>query len=203
MNYTFTQHWIHYDELERHLSPSKNEFHVLEIGSFEGRSTVWFIENLLSNPNSTVTCIDPWTNYSQNRDSLNSYDKEYTDWNFAEQNTKQIFMNNILATNKQEQVKILQGLSSYVLPQLVLENKMYDLIYIDGNHTSPCVLFDAVVSWNLLKVGGLLIFDDYAWEPHREETLRPKLAADCFLQCFFDYASVEWKEYTLGVRKVK
>lgn len=203
MNYTFTQHWTHYDEFANHLKPSNEEFHILEIGAFEGRSTVWFIENLLNNPNSSITCIDPWINYRQDSDSLNSYNQQHTDWNFEEQSTKQIFINNIIATNKSAQVKIREGLSSRILPELIVENKMYDLIFIDGNHTSPCVLFDAVVSWNLLKINGLMVFDDYMWEPHRKETLRPKLAIDGFLECFADYTRVDWKEYTLGVTKIK
>jgi predicted O-methyltransferase YrrM len=39
----------------------------------------------------------------------------------------------------------------------------YDFIYIDGSHKAADVLEDAVLSFRLLKVGGLLIFDDYAW----------------------------------------
>ncbi|MCZ6464828.1 MAG: class I SAM-dependent methyltransferase [Proteobacteria bacterium] len=38
-----------------------------------------------------------------------------------------------------------------------------DFIYIDGCHEAACVLLDAVLSWDLLKVGGTMIFDDYVW----------------------------------------
>jgi hypothetical protein len=36
----------------------------------------------------------------------------------------------------------------------------YDVIYVDGNHGYKDVLYDGLLSWNLLKSDGLLIFDD-------------------------------------------
>lgn len=42
------------------------------------------------------------------------------------------------------------------------ENK-FDFIYVDGLHLSQDVLYDALLSFDLLKVGGILIFDDYLW----------------------------------------
>ena len=51
--------------------------------------------------------------------------------------------------------------SQVVLRRLPLET--YDIIYIDGSHATSDVLEDAVLSYRLLKPGGLLIFDDYHW----------------------------------------
>src|SRR4051812_13759617 len=39
---------------------AERECHLLEIGSFEGRSAVWMLENLVVHPLSTLTCIDGW-----------------------------------------------------------------------------------------------------------------------------------------------
>ena len=36
---------------------------------------------------------------------------------------------------------------------MTLEQKMYDIIFIDGNHTAPYVMMDSVMSWPLLKKG--------------------------------------------------
>jgi len=38
----------------------------------------------------------------------------------------------------------------------------FDAIYIDGDHTAEGVLTDLAMAWPLLKVGGVLIFDDFA-----------------------------------------
>ena len=39
----------------------------------------------------------------------------------------------------------------------------FDLVYVDGSHLAADVLQDAVLSFRLLRSGGLLIFDDYLW----------------------------------------
>ena len=39
-------------------------------------------------------------------------------------------------------------------------DESFDIIYIDGNHTSYFVLQDAVLSLKKLKVGGTVVFDD-------------------------------------------
>jgi hypothetical protein len=36
----------------------KEDVHGLEIGSFEGRSAIWFLNNILTKPSSKLTCID-------------------------------------------------------------------------------------------------------------------------------------------------
>jgi len=64
----------------------------------------------------------------------------------------------------------------------------FDFIYIDGSHQAPDVLRDAVLSFDLLKVGGILVFDDYTWsmEPVGSQDLinSPKIAIDSFVNCY-------------------
>src|SRR5262249_31505110 len=62
----------------------------------------------------------------------------------------------------------------------------FDLIYVDGSHQCPDVLFDAVVSFKLLRTGGIMLFDDYLWSeavrPDLTDSLRcPKPAIDSFV----------------------
>ena len=56
------------------------------------------------------------------------------------------------------------------------------MIYLDGSHEAPNVLFDGMLSWGLLKPGGVLIFDDYLWVPQLLAGHRPQLAIDLFLR---------------------
>ena len=49
----------------------------------------------------------------------------------------------------------------------------YDYIYIDGSHMPKWVLIDAVLSWDLLKKGGLMIFDDYKHIEEKPPQSRP------------------------------
>ena len=203
-NYKFTENWFESDDLNKFTAKgTQKELHILEIGSFEGKSTVWFLENLLQNQNSSITCIDSWTSYSQNNDSFRSYNSENTEWDFK--NHKNTFLYNIKESGFENKVNIIQGFSHEILPELINKNK-FDIIFIDGNHTAPFVITDAVFSWYMLKTNGLLIFDDYQWGKSENligTTLTPKLAIDSFVDCFSDYLEVIHKEWRLAIRKIK
>ena len=57
----------------------------------------------------------------------------------------------------------------------------YDFIYVDAAHTAEAVYADATDSWELLKSGGIIAFDDYLWGQDVHPSLRPKLAIDQFM----------------------
>lgn len=210
-NYNFTQNWFYSHDLEQILPVgTQDELQILEIGSFEGESTVWFVENLLNNQNSTITCIDPWTSYNQKTDSLNSYNNNISKEDFSDlsegyvfSNEYETFVRNIVETNKLPQIHIMKGLSDVILPNLMSTKQQYDIIFIDGNHTAPYVMSDAIMSWKLLKLNGIMVFDDYLWGLDKPETLRPKMAVDNFISNYGDYLEVCWSDYRMAVKKIK
>ena len=201
--YVFTQGWFLFNVLdwENHLRElkGKTNIHALEIGSYEGFSAIWQLENILTDPTSTITCIDIF------------YDKAY----------ENRFDKNIRATGIPNKVKKLKGSSEKVLRELNL--KQYDYVYIDGSHMPKWVLSDAVLSWDLLKKGGLMIFDDYhyieekpagfrptkinfidnyLWRKRIGYTHSPKPAIDAFLNIFGPYLEVVSKKYQVVVKKL-
>ena len=209
INYNFTSNWFDWNESRKtdliDILPHKknDEIHILEIGSYEGRSTVWFVENFLNNDKSTMTCIDPWEDYSQDANSMGSYGSSDASWKFKTRKIKDVFLNNIELTGKKNQVLVKQGMSNKILPLLISEDKEYDVVYIDGNHVAPFVLMDAVMSWNLLKKNGIMIFDDYLWGPDIAKTLRPQIAIDNFIEVFKDYCrEVKLNNYKAIVKKI-
>lgn len=202
-NFTFTEDWFIEDGLTvLNNVDSSNELHVLEIGSFEGKSTIWFLDNILQHQKSTITCVDPWLDYSQNQDSLNSYEKKNNEWKMIERGIKQNFLQNIIESGYSDKVLIRQGFSDKILPSLITEQKIYDIIFIDGNHTAPYVLMDAIMSWTLLKKGGIIIFDDYTWGLDRPTTLRPKESVDYFMSTFGEYVVELYSNYRKIVKKL-
>jgi predicted O-methyltransferase YrrM len=205
MKYKFTANWFGSEEqvndLKSILPDSNVEIHMLEIGSYEGRSTVWFLENLLINEQSTITCVDPWQDYSQDKNSLESYNRDDADWKFNTNKVIDTFLYNIEVSNCSNKVKVERGLSTEILPQLLINQNKYDIIFIDGNHVAPSVLMDAVLSWNLLKKGGLMVFDDYLWMPELYKSLSPKLAIDTFIEVFEDYTEIVLDKYRKVIRK--
>jgi predicted O-methyltransferase YrrM len=162
-NRQYSADWFseHIPNWETHLLGLRGQEHLsaLEVGSFEGRSAVWLLENILTHPTARLTCIDPFLAHIEVR-----------------------FDHNLALCPRPEQLRKCKGYSEDVLPTLAGEQ--FDLIYIDGSHQAVHVLFDAVLAWGLLKKGGVLIFDDYQWarptDPRASQ--RPKMAIDVFLE---------------------
>jgi predicted O-methyltransferase YrrM len=181
--YEFTTDWVTpygglWTDQLKHLKEKPN-IHALEIGSFEGRSAIWFLENILIHPTSSITCVD-------------IFEEKY--------GYEDKFDRNIEASNFTNRVRKIKGSSQKVLRELEWNN--YDFIYIDGSHVAKDVLLDAVLSWDLLKIGGTIIFDDYQWKVDRYPPWRrPKLAIDAFIQVLEPYIEVLHKDYQVVLRK--
>lgn len=164
---------------ETHLAESKDKqnIHFLDIGSFEGRSSLWFLENILTDPTSSITCVD----------------------SFSRKGGEPRFDHNIGVSGFSKQVTKIKGKSEDVLP--TLKKQSFDIIYIDGCHKPLNVLMDAVLSWLLLKPGGIIIFDDYAWKPEKPYQERPKMAIDIFLQILEAQIDILFKNYQVIIKK--
>jgi predicted O-methyltransferase YrrM len=75
------------------------------------------------------------------------------------------------------------------------QDKQYDFIYIDASHDKDWVLYDAVTAFNLLKVDGLLIFDDYGWG-------ECSIGIDNFLNCYDKHVEIFYKSWQIMIRKL-
>jgi predicted O-methyltransferase YrrM len=83
----------------------------------------------------------------------------------------------------------------------------FDFIYVDGSHQAPDVLCDAVMSFRLLRPGGIIAFDDYLWQeplPYGADPIRsPKIAIDAFTNIYCRKITVlSMHLYQLYVRKL-
>ncbi len=159
-----------------HLKGKPN-VQFLEIGSFEGRSAIWFSQNILTGEGSSITCIDLFG------DRLDRF-----------------FDHNVKATGVDQRVHKIKAKSQEALRQMPRQ-PVFDFVYIDGCHLATCTLADAVLSWDLVKVGGIVMFDDYGWNLDRPPAERPKTAVDAFLETFAPHVEVIERGYTLALRK--
>ena len=64
---------------------------------------------------------------------------------------------------QKDKVRVIRGDSQTSLAGLIVEGRVYDIAYVDGSHLPHDALSDVVLSWRLLKEGGLLIVDDFDW----------------------------------------
>jgi predicted O-methyltransferase YrrM len=192
--YSFSTNWFepHIPNWQNHLSFLKDkEINVLEIGVFEGRSTTWIIDELLTNTNSRLWAIDLFEKFWWRED-----EKEYY-------NHEKIFRENITKTGKEKQIEIMKGVSQKSLDKLNYEGKIkFDFIYIDGDHTAKGTISDAIRAFSLLKEGGIMIFDDYEWDCYKEDYNNPRMAVDAFLKCYEPQIEIIFKYYQVAIRKV-
>lgn len=140
----------------------------IEIGSYEGQSSCWIADNVLINAKSQLICIDTFSGSEEHSELQRT-------------NLKERFEQNIKTTQKEAQIRVIQANSFEGLLKLNQEKIQVDFIYIDGSHRASDVLSDAVLSINLLKKGGVIIFDDYTWNSQQNPILSPKIAVDAFL----------------------
>ena len=166
----------------------KPRLRFLEIGSFEGRSAVWLLTNVLTHPTSRLVCVDTFEGSDEHREMGMNLGGVY-----------ERFLENVAPFAAR--VRVLRGPSQEVLRSRRLRSESLHFAYVDGSHRARDVLEDAVLAFRLLKPGGLLIFDDYCWGPGREETTRPRLAIDAFLSVYRDAYVLLHLGYQVAVAK--
>lgn len=135
---------------------------VLEIGSFEGLTSNFIVDNLLTH-DGTLVCVDPLESEYQLDNEPEMFKGQY-----------ERFIENIEA-NK-ERIWHIRKKSENVLGSL--RENSFDFIYVDGHHRYNAVLFDGTEAFKLCKVGGFILWDDYLWN---SATFEVKNAVDAVL----------------------
>lgn len=201
--YKFTKDWFNWaPEVWKQLIPMLPEGdaygaadhavrHFLEIGSFEGRSAVWIMENMMRSGDS-IACIDTWQGGEEHgAEDMGSVEERF-DHNIA--------VAKALAPDRKLNKYKCSSLIS-LAEELQYARNMYAFIYIDGSHVAKDVLTDTCMAWPLLKPKGLMVFDDYMWGNPRDILHRPKPAIDAFCNIFAEEAEIIHVGYQLVVRK--
>jgi len=163
---SFTSDWTsdNFETWARFL-PANGVRCVLEIGSWEGRSAIFFLEYC---PDCTITCVDTFKGGQEHvgSDGLDTIESRF-DSNLAPYGAR---------------VEKIRSRSIPALDRLGVEGRSFDVIYIDGSHEQDDVVMDSFLAWRLLKQDGLLIWDDYRWNRNLPERDRPEKAIDAFLE---------------------
>ncbi|MGB3205343.1 MAG: class I SAM-dependent methyltransferase, partial [Crinalium sp.] len=196
--YQFTQDWFSWNipVLQHYLNKfvAQPNIKLLEIGSWEGRSSCWLLDNILTHPSSRITCIDTFEGSFEHTEVF-KFGSSYL------QSLEARFDFNINQAEASERVHKLIGKSNEVLRTLPLNT--YDIAYIDGSHIASDVLEDAVLVWKLVKIGGLIIFDDYPFSFSEKPLWNTSVAVDAFLTIFSDKLQLTHKGYQVIIEKTQ
>jgi predicted O-methyltransferase YrrM len=179
--YQFTADWFSHNAATwNQLLDAGAPSTVLEIGSYEGRSTCFLIEAIGARRPYDIYCVDPWRSSDFDGADMDAVERRF-DANVALARE---------AARNQGSVCKFKGQSSEILPRMLASGRgdKFDMVYIDGSHDAPDVMLDAVLSFYLCRPGGLLIFDDYLWSAEPVGNLdilkTPKPAIDAFINLF-------------------
>lgn len=194
LNFQFTQDWssghipkwISFFPLVTSPAPR-----ALEIGSWEGRSAVFLLNNLCKETGELV-CID-------------HFDLRATP---AGRERFAKVQHNLGLTGKRFRIIeefSVPGLTKLLGEEMTAENAGFDWIYVDGSHEADDVMLDAELSWRLARKGAVIIFDDYRWPEQPEDSIHhPKRGIDAFLALHRDEFKVVSSDgdYQIAIQKL-
>ncbi len=177
----FTQDWFTQGipAIEEALSrfKGKDNLVMLEIGSYEGRSTLWFLDNILTGKNCGIFCVDSFVGSRMEQEN-----------NYYTQDIKSRLEFN-LAPHRGK-FTILAGDSQDIMYSQNFKDEI-DIAYVDGSHRADDTMYDMLSSFRALKSGGVMLIDDYLWNFNKyPATEVPKTAIDAFLNIFHDATEV-------------
>jgi hypothetical protein len=113
------------EDWERILEPYRREIRtVLEIGSYEGQSALFWINHF----GASVTCIDSWQNFADGCSSASEVERHFD-------------------ANLHGRAHKIKDDSTPALYSLQNSQAMFDLIYIDGDHSADQVMIDSTLAW--------------------------------------------------------
>ncbi|WP_440920605.1 class I SAM-dependent methyltransferase [Candidatus Pelagibacter sp.] len=182
----FSQKWFlnNFEIFTFFLPKDKSlKFDYLEVGCYEGLSSFYVLSEYKS---VNAFFLDIWDMPNSNSKTLSH--------NFGL--IEKAFDQNLSGFD----FKKMKNDSVISMRKLLKENVHFDFIYIDGSHNGEDILSDAIEAFKILKVNGLMFFDDFL-QHDDNRILQSYVGIDKFLSLYSDYLKIEYFQNNLVVRK--
>ena len=182
----FSQKWFlnNFEIFTFFLPKDKSlKFDYLEVGCYEGLSSFYVLSEYKS---VNAFFLDIWDIPNPNSKTLSH--------NFGL--IEKAFDQNLSGFD----FKKMKNDSVISMRKLLKENVHFDFIYIDGSHNGEDILSDAIEAFKILKVNGLMFFDDFL-QHDDNRILQSYVGIDKFLSLYSDYLKIEYFQNNLVVRK--
>ena len=175
------QIWCHIFKKENFTKINK----ILEIGSFEGMSAIFFL-NYFKGAN--IDCVETFKGSD-----------EHSEIDFLK--VKNNFDYNIKSYEKR--LNLYKMTSDNFFKEKKDVNNNYDLIYIDGSHFANQVIKDASNSFDKLNINGIMIYDDFLRQ-YYEKKDENVIGGVCeFLKIYDNKIKIIFGGYQLFIKKIK
>jgi predicted O-methyltransferase YrrM len=190
LQYKYTANWFLTSDIFKNIlnftTPYK-KYSILEIGCYEGLSSVFFADNLLNHNESVLICVDPFLSIDNNDHGLS----------IKNNNVELNFDHNISVCKNNEKVFVHKITSDDFFQT---NTKTFNLIYIDGCHECDYIIRDMKNSFKYLEPNGIMWMDDYLGGPEGDH--RIKNTMDKFLDDYNGQYELIYSGYQLAIRKI-
>lgn len=140
--------WMQRDELAWLAAMARHAQVIIEIGSYQGRSTLALADHCPG----VVYAIDPWEGPCLREDGTTA-PNNWAVWDaFAQHLAPHLASGRVVAMRMR---------ASDGIPRLRAAHLTADLVFLDGDHRHEAVASDLALVWPLLRSGGRLAGHDY------------------------------------------
>jgi predicted O-methyltransferase YrrM len=100
-----------------------------------------------------------------------------------------------------DRVTKIKGGAAPVLDRMRAGGNTFDIIYLDAGKRRDWVFALSALAWPLLRVGGVLIWDDLRWGRGKPDDERPESAIQLFRSAFSSCLEILHEDRQMIVRK--
>jgi predicted O-methyltransferase YrrM len=193
---SFMTDWTswHFPNWMKLLAPFRDRpARMLEIGSWEGRSALFFLNYL---PQVRLTCVDTFAGGQEHQEAAARNPEEAETLRTIEAR----FDGNTSAFS--ERIEKIKATSVDALVQLGLADRRFDIAYIDGGHRAREVYADSALAWPLMAKDALVILDDYQWQEMPDPMDNPKPGIDAFLKSIEGQYRMVHNDYQIAIARL-
>lgn len=155
------RYWATLDEWAWAQRADHGGLRWLEIGTYEGRSAMWLMSNLVEPADVGLTVVDPW---GPGPEWQPIYERAMRNLNDAKVCIKRKTSLEFWASDGNDQ----------------------DFVYVDGSHKAAIVAEDVRCAWRRLRKGGIVLVDDF-YSPNTPDTERVEVETG-LLEVHSDFA---------------
>lgn len=169
--------------------------HVLEIGVWEGKCARWLLDRIVTHPTSTYTGIDNFQGGDEHFLLRPQFFADIVD----------ICKANLAPHMSRVDLRVGDSATELLKLQQVHPTPWLHFVYVDGSHRPWDVVMDAWLAWQMLRVGGVMVFDDYIWfyrHPYTLALTAPCDGIDKFLAMIEGHYELLHQEYQVRIRKL-
>lgn len=184
--YKYSQTWFLGSEIRSkldHWCDRSKENKMLEIGCFEGLSTVFFADYFLDHVASRLTCVDPFLLISNNDHRQ-----------FLQNNEELNFDYNVSICRNSDKIRVHKITSDKFFES---NQDTYNFIYIDGCHEPDFIQRDMENAFKVLEKDGIMWMDDYGGG----DGIKIRSTMDAFLDKYQNQYCLIHRGYQLAIKK--